>query len=343
MFKHTCYSILFGIILSACIKDKPQVVSSQAVNLSNASKILIVNEGNFMSSNASVSLYDPGSGSVIEDYYKNQNGTSLGDVAQSMYYFNGNYYTVVNNSGKIMVCNRDFKLTSTINGFTSPRYILPVSNGKAYVSELYGNQIKIVNLNTNQITGGIICPGWTEKMVKAYHKVFITNPQKNYCYVINSISDEKTDSVFVGINAASIVVDANDKIWVLSSGDLANSIAPLISRINPISLEIELAYAMAMSDRPTELCLNKNKDTLYYLNKGICKMSIQSNSTPSSPFISGGNRNYYGLNIDPHSNVIYVSDVLDYIQKSNVYLFDVNGNEKKFFKAGIIANSFYFE
>ena len=81
-----------------------------------------------------------GNNSVIENYYANQNNNQiLGSIAQSLSFFQSNFYVVINNSNKIVVCNNQFKKTSQISGLTSPRYFLPVSNQKAYVSDLYPN------------------------------------------------------------------------------------------------------------------------------------------------------------------------------------------------------------
>lgn len=328
----------------SCVKDKPNNAAQPAVQLNNVKKVYIVNEGNFMVGNSSVSLYDPGTSQCIENFYQTQNSSStLGDVAQSLSYINSDFYIVVNNSNKIVVCDGQFKNKAIINGFTSPRYILPVSNSKAYVSDLYSNTIHIVNLNSNSITGSISCPGWTEKMALVYSKVFATNIKRNYTYIINITNDQKTDSVLVGPGAGDIVVDKNDKVWVLSAGNKTASIVPSLKKINPLTNTIESTLDFTLNDSPVNLCLNKTKDTLYFLNAGICKMPIASTSLPASPFIPKGNKVFYGLGINPNDYTIYASDALDYIQKSVIYIYDSNGNQKSFFNAGINSGNFYFE
>ncbi|MBL7918308.1 MAG: hypothetical protein JNM96_07905 [Bacteroidia bacterium] len=166
--------IILAIIVVAfasCVKDKPNKTVPTTVNLSAGKKVFIINEGNFMNANASVSLYDTGNESVVENYFYAQNNSALGDVAQSINKINNDYYIVVNNSGKIVVCNEYFVVRRNISGLTSPRYIIPVSNQKAYVSDLYANAISIIDLNKGTKTGSIPCGGWTEKMVMLYNKV----------------------------------------------------------------------------------------------------------------------------------------------------------------------------
>jgi hypothetical protein len=156
------------------------------------------------------------------------------------------------------------------------------------------------------------------------------------------VNDTKTDSVEVGINAASVVLDKQDKVWVLSAGDQANAKVAKLSRINPVNHQIELSLNF-VSGSPGNLCLNKTKDTLYYLNGDVYRMAITETALPTQALISKGNKNFYGLGINPNDYSIYVADALDYSQKSNIYIYSSTGEQKFFFKAGIIANSFYFE
>ncbi len=335
--------ILVSFLLSSCVKDKPQNPNSPAVQLTNAKKVYVINEGNFGSANSSITLYDTGNSSVIEDFYKTQNNLILGEVTQSINYFNSNYYIVVNNSNKIVVCNSQFKKTGQITGLTSPRYILPITNQKAYVSDLYANSISIIDLNYNLKIGSIPCIGKTEQMCVIYNKVFVTNTDKNYIFVINTLNDVIIDSIYVGLNASSLVVDKNAKLWVLSAGNKSNSVLGKLSKINPISNQIEFSINFNLNDAPNHLCFNKTKDTLYYLNNNIFKMNINDVSLPSNPIILKGNKNFYGLGINPNDYTIYACDAQDYISKSTIYIYDVNGNQKSFFKAGLISNGFYFE
>jgi hypothetical protein len=332
---------LFG----SCIKDKPLEPEKTVVSIGNGHKTYITCEGNFMNNNASVSLYDIESGAVAEDIYKSQNNnTALGDVCQSMCKANNNYYLVINNSGKIVVVSPDnFKLKTAISGFTSPRYILPITYQKAYVSDLSSNSISILDLTSHTKTGSISCNGWTEQMALIYNKAFVTNMKKDYTYVINTITDQITDSINVGVNAGSIVTDKNSKIWILSSGDKTNNIAAKLSRIDPVSLQVEMSLTFGAADGPGNLCSNAGKDTLYFLNTHVYRMPISSSSLPMSAFINSSSNVFYGLGVNDKDYTIYLSDAIDYIQKSSIMIYKPDGTFKKSFKAGINASGFYFE
>ncbi len=342
MFRSFCI-VLVLLLFSACVKDKPVAITPDPAPQSQLKKVYVINEGGFGYGNSSISLFDPGTNSVVEDLFKTQNNANLGDVTQSLNYVNGTFYAVVNNSGRIMVCDAQFKKTGQINGLLSPRYFLPITNQKAYVSDFKANAISVIDLGSNTKTKSINCSGWTEGMVLIYNKVFVCNLRRNYVYVINTLNDQINDSVLVGPNASGLVIDKRDKIWVLSSGDAVNSVGARLTRIDPLTNIIEKSFDFSVGESPDHICLNKTKDSLFYLNKGICLMGIGDAALPSATFIPGNARNYYGLGINPNDYSIYASDALDYSQKSNIYIFDMKGNQKQVFKAGINANGFYFE
>lgn len=329
--------------LYGCVKDKPTIVDPPPVDLSPSKKVYIINEGNMSSSNASISLFDPANGTVVENIYNSQNNESLGDVAQSMNYINGNYYVVINNSGKIIVCDNQFKKTGVISGLLSPRYILKVSTNKAYVSDFKSGSLSIVDLNTNTIMGSIPCAGWTEKMILLYGKVYVTNMSSDYIYKISAENDLIEDSIFIGKSCGSIVVDKDDKIWALKSKDFTTGTVGRLCRIDHATNKVITGYSFEAGQSPFNLTINKSGDTLYYLNNDVYRMSVSSGVLPGEKFIDRGTRNFYGLGVNPNDFTIYVSDALDFMQRSSVYVYGPSGAQKQTFKAGINANGFYFE
>ena len=338
-------SIWIVLLFGSCVKDKPQEPIKTAVSINADTKVLVVNEGNFGWGVGSISLYDPASGAVIEDYYKQQNNNAtLGNVCQSITKYNNNYYVVMNNSNKIVVVNSsDFVKTATINGLNSPRYILPITYNKAYVSDLYANSIQIIDLNSNTVAGTIPCINGTEQMAVIYNKAFITCSNSNYCYVINTVTDAIIDSIHVGLGNSSICIDKNSKVWILSSGNSTQSISGKLNRINPLTLQIEQTLNFSNTDNPNKLCINKTRDTLYYLNNSVFQFPISLTNLPASALINQGNKLYYGLGVNPKDYSIYVSDAIDYVQKSKVEIYKPNGSFIANFNAGIISNGFMFE
>lgn len=334
------------IFFASCKKDQPPVKSVFSGTITSGQRVFISCEGTFPQNKAAISLYDPTTGAVIEDIYKpNNNNQSLGDVCQSVYIHNTSLYAVVNNSSKVVVIDKEtFVRTATITGLTSPRYFLPVSNNKAYVSDIYANAIHIVDLNTNTKTGSIPCNGWTEEMALSYGKVFVCNIKRAYVYVVNSISNTITDSIYVGYGAASIVKDKNEKLWVACSGDSLKSSLPCIVRIDPLSNLTEQSFTFShYSDSPSNMKINGVGDRLYYLNSHVYSFDINATTLPSSPLVLQGNKVFYGLGINPKGEDIYVADAVNYIQNGKVMIYDKQGNYKSSFSVGIIPGGIFFE
>ncbi|MCR6639456.1 MAG: hypothetical protein NVV82_10880 [Sporocytophaga sp.] len=334
-----CAGILF---LSSCVSDKAKDVKPEIpVAAKPAAGVFITNEGNFTWGNASVSYYNFSNQQVTEDAFKAANNRQLGDVCQSMSIINGKAYIVVNNSFKIEVVTPDsLKSIGVISGLGSPRYILAVNDTKAYVTDYKRNAVYVVDLSTNNVIKEIPCKGWTEELVMAGNKVFITNIRKQYLYVVNPVSDIIEDSIKIGLNAYSIKTDKYDKVWVLAGKN--GSVAATLHRINPVNNSIEQTLSFKTSDNPGSLQINGTKDTLYYLNKGVCRFPVSEASLPVTTLVSQGNMLFYGLGIDPVSGVIYVSDAIDYVQQGIVYRYHPSGTLLNSFKVGATPGSFCF-
>lgn len=340
----TLFLFSFAVVFFSCRRDKPENPLMPAISIANSGGVYITNEGNFQYGNAKVSYYSITDASVTEDLYKIANGTALGDVCQSMYLFNGKAYIVVNNSGKVAVVNsKTFATITEIQGLGSPRYFLPVSNNKAYVTDLYANSISIVNLSTNSKTGSIPCKGWTEELISVYGKTYITNKQSDKIYIVNEATDLLEDSIQVGYGSNSIREDKDGKLWVLCSGSISNTIKASLHKINPVTKQVEQSFLFASAaDSPWRLNINGSNDTLYFMNNNIYRMSISASTLPSTPFITSNGRAFYGLGVDPINGTIYVSDAIDYVQRGMVYRYSSNGALINSFLAGIIPGTFCF-
>jgi YVTN family beta-propeller protein len=329
-------------LLCSCRKDKPERPDEPPITIGNSGGVYITNEGNFQWGNAKVSYYDIATQTSTEDLFQPANGFALGDVCQSMRLFNSKAYVVVNNSGKVVVADPNtFVQSAVITGFNSPRCFLPVSNNKAYVTDLYANSIAVVDLGANAITGSISCPGWTEELVLACGKAFVTNQSRNFVYVIDTATDQLLDSIAVSRGGNSIVEDAQGQLWVACSGGSGTD--PALYRIDPQTMQVlQVLSSPSSSERPWRLTTNGGNDTLYYLNNGVCRIAISATELPSTTFIAANGRNFYGLGIEPNSGVVYISDAIDFVQRGKVYRYRTDGTVINEFLAGTTPGSFVF-
>ena len=350
MLKLALFVIGTSFVLSGCMKDEAWINRHESEN-PLPKGVFIVNEGNFMYGNATLSYYDPVNRKIQNDVFYNVNGLPLGDVGQSMIIYGNKGYIVMNNSGKIYVIDTsNGKYIGKITGLTSPRYIHFVNENKAYVTDLYAGKITIFNPKTNQITDSIITKGHpsTEQMVQFGDFLYVTCWSfDNSILIIDSRNDSIVGEITTSKQPGGIVSDNQDKIWVLCDGGWGKTGTtnrlPVLQKIDPGSKNIELTMNLSPDAKPTRLAINAGRDTLLFINNGIWRMAVNSNILPDLPFISSRNNLLYGLGIDPKTSEIYFSDAIDYSQRGIVYRYSAHGARIDSFKTGIIPGAFCFK
>ena len=161
MNKNIAYIIFAVAFLVSCDDPFPD-----KIDYDEGSGVFICNEGNMTFGNASLSFYDPGIETVKNQVFYNTNEFPVGDVLQSMTIIDSLGFLIINNSGKIFVMNTSSMLhEATISGLTSPRYMLPINEHTAYVSDLYSPYMTIIDPLTFEKTGSIFIGNSSEKMV----------------------------------------------------------------------------------------------------------------------------------------------------------------------------------
>ncbi|MND30846.1 hypothetical protein D3C80_213820 [compost metagenome] len=348
-------------LFQSCMKDDYPV--GENVFYDDADGVFITNEGNFMYGNASLSYYSPEKKTIINDAFFTANGIPLGDVAQSMEIRNGLGYVVVNNSGKIYVIDiKTFKLVGKITGLTSPRYIYFMSDEKAYVTDLYAKAITIINPKTYTVTGKIdvnnnysqFYQHPTEQMVIYNNWLFVSCwSYDDKVLVIDTNTDKVVKEITVGKQPNSIVIDKNNKVWVICDGGYKGSPYgyenPSLIKIDAKTFSIEKVFDMEKGEnQPSKLTINGHRDTIYYLNNGVWQMPVNAQQLSANPLIPEKNpgkkdKLFYGLGINPKTSEVYITDAIDYLQNGILYRYLPSGKPVDSCKVGIIPGSFCFK
>jgi hypothetical protein len=357
--RYVIINLMFaGLLFFSCSKSP---VETLFFDFSGNHGVYIVNQGNFMYGNSTLSFYNSETKRVYSDVFQGRNGAPLGDVAQSMTIWNNLGFIVVNNSGKIYaVDSQTAEFKGSVSGLSSPRYVKIVNPEKAYVTDLYARKITIFNPLTFQVTGNIAVNNSksefiqhpTEQMVQ-YKEFVFTNcwSYDNKILVINSNTDVLVDSIEVFKQPNSMVLDKENKLWILTDGGFEGSPygweQPGLLRIDAETREVERTFRFAKGDHPINLCTNPTKDTIFFLNRHVWKMGIAEKHLPDQPFIISSYLEIYGgffsLGIDPVSSEIYVGDAIDHRQNGMVYRYSVSGKLIDQFKTGISPGNFAFK
>ena len=311
-------SILYFLVFILCSCEKEKSSTADSI-VYQEQGIFVVNEGAYQANNGSVSYLQQTGRGVISDLFKNVNNVPLGDVVQSMNIYNGRGYMVVNNSKKVEVVSMvDFSSIGTITGFLGPRYFLPVNADKAYVSDWFSNQIKVIDLISRTISSTIDVGAGPEQMALSNGKVYVANVGGYGNDSIISVIDVATNSVIktieVGLNPNSIVNLQNGGLLVLCGGTTgadyiggtADDVAGQLILIDPLSDNISQTLNFSQSFHPLKLVTKKTADKIYFLggDNGYtgAVYDFDLNLFIHSLLIPGS---YYGLGVNPADGNIF--------------------------------------
>ena len=331
---------LFSFFLFSC-RDKEKS-EPQKIEISPGNMVMVCNEGNFRWGNASVGLLNLTTQKWTEDAFKTVNNRNIGDVLQSATFWNNAWWLVVNNSAKIeVVSSNDFSVQKTVTGFISPRFLLPINELKAYISDIYANKIWILNSSSSAPSGSIPFPGWSEEMILSGNMVWIVCPRKAKVFIINTNNDQLEDSVSLPGNSTSIAISKSGKVWV--GFDSSATKTSGIALINPITrLTEKLIFSNVRNSYPSHFQTSASKDSLFFLQNGVFMIRENENEFPTTNFAQGLTGNWYGMGFDSKRREIYLSDAKDYQQKSRIVRINAEKNSKIELQGGIISSRFYF-
>jgi len=325
---------LISLLFCACRKDRPPLpLPTDTLKVENTTaRLLILNEGNFMMGNSGLSLHSFESGFTREDVYREVNGNSLGDVAQSMSLIGNELWIVVNNSGKIVVLDTaDFKQKKVINGMQSPRYMLPL-NGSVLVSDLYAQKLHLINQENKTLSAQIPFHTWTEEMAINDAGIWISAPYSRYVYRMQAPFTRISDSLEIGYRCSWLEQHADGKISGLSAGQ-GNEEARLWTIDNSGQLlQSQTLPFQAQTVHDLEFIDNRyyflTPDGLFSVQDSIIKLIFPA-----------GNRNFYSMSWLDNPGLLAITDAKDYVSRGEVLLLRPDGDQVILageLKAGII-------
>ena len=351
------FLIILSIILTFCGNpDKSDILPEYG------SGVFILNEGGYMHGNSTLSYYDPINKTIKNDIFTKKNDFPLGDQAQSLYIYENLVYITVCNDGKLYSLDKNtFEFHNKITNLISPRYIIFLNANKAYISDMWGKCIYVVNPQTYTLLKTINLDAHnsknpyqhsSEEMVIIDNLLFTNSwNYDNKILVIDTNTDDLTDSIEVLVQPKKMVLDKNNKLWVLCDGSYSGSILSGekgIVKINTQTRKVEQTFLFNNQTSNNEyivndMKINASKDTIYYIYKDVYQLSIYSTELSTIPYIKSENNNFYALGIDPSNSDLYISDVVDYMQNGVIYRYNSNKELIDNFGCGIIPSCFGFK
>lgn len=315
-----------------------------------SSGIIIVNEGNFMTNNASLS-YLSDEGELTNNIFEIANpGEELGDTAQGMGFYEDNAYIVLNGSHTVKVADRNsFELITTIEeGLNNPRHIA-FSNGKAYVTN-WGetddpddDYVAVINLETNVVESTISVVEGPERIIEKDGKLYVSQ-QGGWGYG-NTISviDVASNAV-ISIEVADVPLSLLEKdgfLYVICGGKQAWTGEETIGGLFKIDLtdnSVVKQYDFQLEDHPGHL--GSDGDLLYYvLNNGIYTINLNDESPEPALLVQTDVMVTYGFNVI--DDKIYIADAKDYVSDGDIKIYSLDGTLENTYTVEMLPNGFY--
>jgi DNA-binding beta-propeller fold protein YncE len=336
-------SFILGIFLTfSCSKPDEGNMPNPFLSGSGA---FIINEGNFRMGNGSLSFYSYDSLKVYNDVFSQINGRILGDIPNSIRLNGSNVWIVVNNSGKIEIADRNTLMSvKTITGLKSPRHIAFDGNDKIWITSMYSDSLTVLDLRNLNVSGYVNIRCTSESIEVVGQEAFVANwIGGNEIMVVNTAAQEVTDSIQVGMEPESMVIDRNNNLWVLCNGGWTGQYNAELVAINTDTHDIIKRFVFQKMANPSCLQINGSRDTLYFIQNGIQRISLNDNSLPSSAFIQPGTRSFYKIGIDPVRGDIFATDAADYQQKGYLLHYRPDGTFLSEYRTDIIPGLMVFK
>lgn len=343
------YQILFCLFLplfTACddLEDKPDTTTIDGnISETGTAELYILSEGLFNLNNSSLARYSFKNNKLTKSYFKDLNKRGLGDTANDIALYGNKLYVVVNVSSTIEVI--DFQTGQSIkqismltdNGSSrQPRHIAFYEN-KAYVCS-YDGTVARIDTTSLQIEAIVKAGRNPENICVQNKKLYVSNSGgldysegmgvDNTVSVIDIASFTEIKKIKVGPNPGCILPDSDGNVYVATHGSNISDGDFHLVKINSLTDEVEHTY----DEKVMNFAINGNIAYLYNYNyktetSSIKVFNLKTGETMRENFITDGTKisTPYGININPYSGNIYITEAYSYTITGDVLCFNQNG------------------
>lgn len=320
--------------------------------------VYILNNGNYASNDAALSLYDAQTKTLATNVFQSANNKKLGDLAQDMLIYGDKMYIAVYNSKVIFVTNRKGEIIEELrvsNGDSnlSPRALIGY-DGKVYATmyEGYLAQIDTLDYTTSLVKVG----DNPEGLVAVDDRVFVANSGgMNYPVYGNTVSVvtvrdimQEVTTIQVAENPTRMVSNIRGEIFLISMGNYED-VPNTLQRIDPRSLDVKV-----VTDKPVTYMSMGSDSRLYFISAQYDEnwnMDISVgvyntlSGTMEADFIVDQTKidnTPTCISVDPVTQEVYIG-TSDYVSEGDMYHFSKDGKlVNKFGTGGLNPMGAYF-
>lgn len=324
---------LFGILLFQSCKDG----DCENRNGDYSKGVFVVNEGPF-GGTGTITWHNPETGETVQDVFAEENNcATLGQFVQSLTFYNGKGYIVVNGANKVVVVDaKTFRFLDTIGGLALPRFFQRsfVNPAQAYISQWgadgVSGSLAVVDLNSNTVIKTIPTGSGPEKMFALNSDVLYVANSGGYgvdstVALVSMFVEQVQNKFTVGEkNPACLALTSTNSIFALCKGyyDDVNS-AGWLGNFGPNTVSISVdKYA-------DDLVASPDGSALYFLGGGA--IWTYKNNSVSKLF----DQPAYALTCHPATGDLYCADGKDFNSAGEVVIYRPDGTKVGSFSAGI--------
>ncbi|MXV38451.1 hypothetical protein GO491_07130 [Flavobacteriaceae bacterium Ap0902] len=365
-FSQLFLAILFLLNLTACLEsdnslnipDPPDPGGGPSA--SGRKGVLISNEGNFRSANATIDFLNA-NGELETNVFTKANPTVLlGDVLQGSYVADDYTYLVVNNSNKVEVVDRNtFEIVETITeNLKLPRYLtvtddyIFITNNHSTYAGASGGYITIYDKESFEYLSTIELPQQVEKIFSNSDFVYVQQSyfsDGNKITKIDARSLEVLDDIDLDQNLRDSSWGTGNYFYAVSNSetncseyegcedeDLTISIYQIEKSTGNVTKTWNFdQYVVNIDNYYDERVYFTTSNAVYYINT-----EDQSNQ-PTLLIETEQNdwSNFYGFSV--LEDQIYLSYVNGFLTDSDVYIYNDQGTLLNTFEGGRGVNDFY--
>jgi len=349
------FALAITTLFSSCSKDNDINPDEQE----NGPGLFILSEGLFNANNSSLTYYNFGAQVTVADKFKARNGRGLGDTGNDAGVYGSKMYIVVNVSNTVEVVNArsaiSLKQIPITNGAVGrqPRYVV-FNKNKAYVSSFDGT-VAVIDTASLEVEKYIKVGRNPERMAIANGKLYVANSGgldfPNYdktVSVVDLTTLVETKKITVTANPRGVYADQYGDVYVLSTGnyeDVAPAMTIIDSKTDVVTKTFANFSAAAMAINGDLAYIAGNDYDANYNSVPFIKIfNVKSETVTSEQFITDMTAvvTPYGINVNPLSGDVFVTDAKDYQTNGTVFCFGSNGVKKYSLTTGINPNTVVF-
>ena len=323
-----------AIAIASCNhSDPPEPVPS-------LSGVLVLNNGNWGSNDASVTIFDPLAGAATGNMFYSANSQKLGDLGQDILKCGNELYIAVSGSKVVFVTDLELKIKTIVeasdNGVKLQPRRLTYGGGKVYVT-YYEGFLGEIDPETHSVRVTKVGPN-PEGAAYAKGKLYVANSggmlyesgYNNTVSVVDASSFKETSTITVNCNPQTVVANNDGTLVYVSSWGNYDDIQPKLQTIETSTAKVaDTDYAgvknITMGKDDILLIATGGYDENWSISGTIWKHKAGTNAK-AGKFTDAAISAYYSLSADPETGMVFVG-ASDYKTNGDVYCFDASGKQ----------------